>query len=129
MVLWNVKGKKQSRKRAKNGEGPRGRNPPLDFKLKDLTLLKRFFSVCEKNDEYKCDICGITFLGKEDCEKHLRDAHFKEYKSLFAKQCFAQIENHVKYKQWESEEAFIDGMTLSSQEAEKQTVNRNQKKG
>ena len=103
--------------RAHNGEGPRGRNPPLTFRLKDVTL-NGFISVIngERESEVKCEICGTPLLGKDNCEKHLRAEHFKQFKSLFAKECSSETENHVTYKKWEADQTFIDGLTFFSEE-------------
>lgn len=103
--------------RTHNGEGPRGRNPPLSFRLKDVSL-NGFISVIngERESEVKCEICGTLLLGKDNCEKHLRNVHFKQFKSLFAKECSSETENHVIYKKWEAEQAFIDGLTFFSEE-------------
>ena len=88
--------------RARNGEGPRGRNPPLSFRLKDVTV-NGFISVIsgERESDYKCEICGTLLLGKDNCEKHLRSEHFKEFKSLFARKCSSEADNHVTYKKWD----------------------------
>ena len=42
--------------RARNGGGPRGRNPPLSFRLKDVTV-NGFISVIsgERESDYKCE--------------------------------------------------------------------------
>ena len=116
--------------RSYNGEGPRGRNPPLSFRLKDVTL-NGFISLTngEGEFEFKCEVCGTLLLGKDQCEKHLRDKHFKQFKSLFAKECSFETENHVTYKKWEAELTFIDGLTFFSEEdrekhALKQTENK-----
>ena len=69
--------------RSRNGEGPRGRSPPLSFKPKDVTLVG-FISLIngERESEFKCEICGTLLLGKDNCEKHLRSEHFKQFKSF-----------------------------------------------
>ena len=88
--------------RARNGGGPRGRNPPLSFRLKDVTV-NGFISVIsgDRESDYKCEICGTLLLGKDNCEKHLRSEHFKEFKSLFAKKYSSEADNHVTYKMWD----------------------------
>ena len=99
--------------RSHNGEGPRGRSPPLSFKPKDVTLVGFIFLINgERESEFKCEICGTLLLGKDNCEKHLRNEHFKQFKSLFAKKCSFETENHVTYKKWEAERTFIDGLTF-----------------
>ena len=72
--------------KAQKGEGPRGRNPPSSFELKDVTL-NGFISIISRESEFKCEICGTLLLGKRTCENHLRSEHFKEFKSLVAKEC------------------------------------------
>ena len=118
--------------RAVGGLGARGRNPPLNFRLHDVTL-NGFISVhsgeSESDFNFKCEICGTMLFGRENCEKHLREEHYKEFKSLFAKECFAKIENHVKYKQWEAEQIHIDGLTFFNEEdKEKHTLKQKENK-
>ena len=84
--------------RAQNGEGPRGRNPPSSFKQKDVTLNGFISASGEKESEFKCEICGILLLGKDKCENHLRSEHFKQFKTLFAKECSLEAINHATYK-------------------------------
>ena len=91
------------------GEGVRGRAPPLSFKLKDVTLKGM---ISEKDSNFNCDICGTILLGRDESERHLRSEHFKEYKSLFAKECLMQTRDHAKYKEWEGQETFIEGLTF-----------------
>ena len=92
--------------RAQKGEGPRGRNPPSSFEPKDVTL-NGFISIISRESEFKCEICGTLLLGKKTCENHLRSEHFKEFKSLFAKECSLEAVNHETYKKWEAEPTFI----------------------
>ena len=101
--------------RAQKGEGPRGRNPPSSFEPKDVTL-NGFISIISRESEFKCEICGTLLLGKKTCENHLRSEHFKEFKSLFAKECSLEALNHETYKKWEAEPTFIVGLTFFSLE-------------
>ena len=91
----------------KGGEGVRRRASPLSFKLKDVTLKGM---ISEKDS--RCDICGTILLGRDESERHLRSEHFKEYKSLCAKECLVQTRDHAKYKEWEGQETFIEGLTF-----------------
>ena len=82
--------------RALGGVGARGRNPPLNFRLNDVTL-NGFISVHSGESDFKCEICGTMLLGRENCEEHLREEHYKEFKSLFAKECFAKIHTSLVF--------------------------------
>ena len=74
--------------RAQNGE----------IHLQDVTLNGFISASGEKESEFKCEICGILLLGKDKCENHLRSEHFKQFKTLFAKECSLEAINHATYK-------------------------------
>ena len=90
--------------RERGGEGPRGRSPPSNFELKDITFGG---FIDEKNFSFHCNICGTTLTGRNESEKHLRTDHFESYKSLFAKECLLQTRDHPRYKEWEYQETLI----------------------
>ena len=96
--------------RERGGEGPRGRSPPSNFKLEDITFGG---FIDEKNFSFHCKICGTTLTGRNESEKHLRSDHFKSYKSLFAKECLLQTQDHPRYKEWEDQETLIGGLTFT----------------
>ena len=95
--------------RERGGEGPRGRSPPSNFELKDITFGG---FIDEKNFSFQCNICGTTLPGRNESEKHLRTDHFESYKSLFAKECLLQTRDHPRYKEWEYQETLIQGFNL-----------------
>ena len=95
--------------RERGGEGPRGRSPPSNFELKDITFGG---FIDEKNFSFHCNICGTTLTGRNESEKHLRTDHFESYKSLFAKECLLQTRDHPRYKEWECQETLIQGFNL-----------------
>jgi hypothetical protein len=64
--------------RERGGEGPRGRSPPSNFKLKEITFGG---FIDEKNFSFHCNICGTTLTGRNESEKHLRTDHFESHKS------------------------------------------------
>ena len=53
--------------RERGGEGPRGRSPPSNFELKDITFGS---FIDEKNFSFHCNICGTTLTGRNESEKH-----------------------------------------------------------
>ena len=53
--------------RERGGEGPRGRSPPSNFELKDITFGG---FIDEKNFSFHCNICGTTLTGRNESEKH-----------------------------------------------------------
>ena len=54
----------------------------------------------------------MIFAGRDESEQHLRGEHFKEYKSLFARECFLKTRHHEKYREWEAQEVYIEGLTF-----------------
>ena len=54
----------------------------------------------------------MIFAGRDESEQHLRGEHFEEYKSLFARECFLKTRHHEKYREWEAQEVYIEGLTF-----------------
>ena len=54
--------------RERGGEGPRGRSPPSNFKLEDITFGG---FIDEKNFSFHCKICGTTLTGQNESKKDL----------------------------------------------------------
>ena len=54
----------------------------------------------------------MIFAGRDESEQHLRGEHFEEYKSLFARECFLKTRHHEKYREWETQEVYIEGLTF-----------------
>ena len=54
----------------------------------------------------------MIFAGRDESEQHLRGEHLEEYKSLFARECFLKTRHHEKYREWEAQEVYIEGLTF-----------------
>ena len=63
----------------------------------------------------------MIFAGRDESE------HFAEYKSLFARECFLKTRHHEKYREWETQEVYIEGLTFCNLD-EMETYGRKLKK-
>merc|ERR1712240_488872 len=106
------------------GQGPRRREPPSGFRLEDATLKSM---ISEEGASFNCDIDRMIFAGRDESEQHLRGEHFEEYKSLFARECFLKTRHHEKYREWETQEVYIEGLTFCNLD-EMETHSRKLKK-
>ena len=68
--------------------------------------------ISEEDVSFNCDICGIIFAGRDESEQHLRGEHLEKYKSLFARECFLKTRHHEKYREWEAQKVYIEGLTF-----------------
>ena len=69
----------------------------------------------------------MIFAGRDESEQHLPGEHFEEYKSLFARECFLKTRHHEKYREWEAQEVYIEGLTFCNLD-EMETQGRKLKK-
>ena len=71
----------------------------------------------------------MIFAGRDESEQHLRGEDFEEYKLLFARECFLKTRHHEKYREWEAQEVYIEGLTfcnLDEMEAHGRKLKKNQ---